>query len=154
MTRLLVTTLAAFAVLAVLAALVYAGACSLSSVVGVSFGTYSVFDAAPVSSAGSLTYVCTGVQASDRVTIELSDASDAPALRTLSAGAHTLRYQLFLDAARTIIWGTGAGGTSSYGPIAPVEATPTRVPIYGLLPAHQDAPAGSYHDTVVVTLVL
>ncbi|MEO7736381.1 MAG: spore coat U domain-containing protein [Kofleriaceae bacterium] len=151
MTRLVV---AALAVLALLAARAHAGACSLSSVVGVSFGTYNVFDSAPVSSAGSLTYVCTGVQASDRVTIELSDASDAPAPRTLRAGAHTLRYQLFLDAARTILWGTGAGGTSTYGPVAPLEATPTLVPIYGLLPAHQDAPAGSYHDTVVVTLVL
>jgi spore coat protein U domain-containing protein, fimbrial subunit CupE1/2/3/6 len=144
----------AVAVLALRAARADAGSCSLSSVVGVSFGSYNVFDAAPVSSAGSLTYVCTGVQPADRVTIELSVASEDPTLRTMSAGAHALRYQLYLDAARTIIWATGAGGTSTYGPIAPAEATPTLVPIYGLLPARQDVAAGSYHDTLTVTLLL
>ena len=147
-------TVTLVAALALRAAHADAGSCSLSSVTGVSFGTYSVFDTAPVSSAGSLTYVCTGVQASDRVTIELSIDSEDTALRTMTAGVHALRYQLFLDPARTIIWGTGAGGTSSYGPIAPAEATPTVVPIYGVLPARQDIPAGSYHDTVVVTLML
>lgn len=131
-----------------------AGVCSIDTVTGVSFASYNVFDAAPVVAAGSITYQCTGVQPADRVVIELAGVSDASTPRTMSAGVHSLDYQLYLDAARTIVWGTGAGGTATYGPVLPAESTPTVIPIYGRIPARQDVGAGSYSATVLVILQL
>jgi spore coat protein U-like protein len=126
--------------------------CSITSVTGVAFGAYDVFDPSPVSSAGAVTYVCTAVQPLDRVVIELDGVTDAATLRAMTAGSHTLGYQLYLDAARTLVWGTGGGGTASYGPILPSDGVSTVVPIYGALPARQDVATGSYGGTVVVTL--
>lgn len=131
-----------------------AGVCSINAVTGVSFGSYNVFDAAPTFAAGSITYECTSVQPADRIVIELGGISDASTPRTMSGGTYTLGYQLYLDAARTIVWGTGAAGTATYGPVQPAESTSTVIPIYGKVPAHQDIGAGSYSATVLVILQL
>ncbi len=120
----------------------------------VAFGTYNVFDAAARLSSGGIVFECSGVQPSDTVTIEISGATDATVLRGMTAGSHVLRYQLYLDAARTIVWGTGAGGTATYGPVLPADGVPTSVPIYGRVPARQDVGAGAYSDSLLVTLRL
>ena len=129
-----------------------ANTCSFSAVTGVAFGSYNVFDTAPVVAAGGFTYECTGVGASDQITIELGGDTDATVLRAMASGANTLSYQLYLDAPRTVVWGNGTGGTATYGPVHPANATPTSVSIFGRIPARQDAVPGSYHDTVVITV--
>lgn len=52
------------------------------------------------------------------------------------------------------MWGNGAGGTVIYGPTLPADGTPTTVPIYGRIAPRQDARAGIYTDTVLVSLQL
>jgi spore coat protein U-like protein len=130
-----------------------AESCSFSSMTAVAFGSYNVFDPSPVLSAGSLSYTCSSVQASDTVTIELAGLSDAATSRVMVSGSHLLHYQLYLDPARTLIWGNGAGGTVTYGPLHPGDGVPTSVPIYGRVAARQDVPVGSYADTVTVTVL-
>src|SRR5579863_9468060 len=96
--------------------------CSFTSVVGVAFGAYDVFALSPLDTAGSLTFVCTGVGASDTIVIDLSmggGSSFTP--RALAAAGSSLSYNLFLDAARTAIWGDGTRGTSHYGPMTPTS---------------------------------
>ena len=132
----------------------HAESCAITSVTGVAFGAYDVFAASPVVAAGSVTYVCTGVQATDRISIEIALAPDGTAARAMLSAGHALLYQLYLDAARTIVWGTGAAGTSVYGPAAPPNGAATAVPIYGRIPARQDVAAGAYADSIVVTLQL
>ncbi|MBA3451667.1 MAG: spore coat protein U domain-containing protein [Deltaproteobacteria bacterium] len=126
--------------------------CSITAVSQVAFGTYDVFDLTPLSFAGSVTYECTDVDAADRVVIEIGGLTDG-ASRSMTSANGSLAYQLYLDPARTLVWGTGAAGSSTYGPVLPGNGASTAVPIYGRVPARQDAAVGSYQDTLVVTLL-
>jgi spore coat protein U-like protein len=58
-----------------------------------------------------------------------------------------LQYNLYLDAARTAIWGDGTGGTQSYTTASPPSGTQV-VTIYGRIVAGQDVAAGGFADTV------
>jgi spore coat protein U-like protein len=130
-----------------------AGSCAITDVASVALGSYDVFDLAPLDSSGTLTYECTGVQATDSIRIEISaGGSGTFSPRAMSAGAAALSYNLYLDAARISVWGDGSGGTSTYGPLQPAEGS-TSIPIYGRAPGGQNASPGNYGDTVVVTLV-
>lgn len=126
--------------------------CSITAVSNVAFGTYDVFDLTPLTFAGSVTYQCDDVDPADRVVIEIG-GFDGSSPRSMTGASDTLLYQLYLDAARTLVWGTTGGGGSTYGPVLPANGTPTVVPIYGRVPARQDAAVGTYQDTVVVTLL-
>ncbi len=117
------------------------------------FGVYDVYDAAPVDSTGSVTYRCTGVQPADTVVIEISAGSGAGfSPRHMVQGMAQLAYNLYIDAARSVIFGNGTSGTARYGPVVPPEAEPVTVNVFGRLPARQDVSAGSYSDTLTVTL--
>lgn len=127
--------------------------CSIVTSTGVSFGSYDVFDPTPRDSVGTITYRCTGV-GSDVVTIHLSQGG-APTFfpRRLTQGSYWLEYNLFLNAARTTIWGDGMGGTSAYGPVVPAEGQDTILTIYGRLPPLQNARVGTYDDTIIATVI-
>lgn len=125
-----------------------AHACTITSSTGVSFGVYNVYAAAPLDSAGTITYSCT---LSISVTIDIGTGSGTYASRTMRAGTSTLAYNLYTNAARTTVWGDGTSGTGHHGPVLGLIGS-TTVSIYGRVPAGQDVAAGSYTDTVVVTL--
>ena len=127
--------------------------CSFNTVVGVSFGSYDVFASSPVDAAGSISFSCTGVGASDTIVIELSRGNAGAWSRTLLHGSDALGYNLFLDAARQTIWGDGTSGTSHYGPVTPASGVTITVPVYGRSSAGQNVPIGSYGDTVVATIL-
>jgi spore coat protein U-like protein len=91
---------------------------------------------------------------SDTILIELSAggaASFSP--RAMAGAGSSLSYNLYLNAARTTIWGDGTGGTSRYGPVTPVSGVGVTVPVYGRAPAGQNVPIGTYADTIVVTVL-
>ncbi len=128
--------------------------CTFSTVVGVSFGSYDVFDVFPLDSAGGLTFVCQGVGAADTIVIDLGRGNAGTFLPRQMLGVGTaLTYNLYLDAARSAIWGDGTSGSSHYGPVTPTSGIGVTVPIYGRVPARQNVAAGSYADTIVVTIV-
>ncbi len=128
------------------------GSCSITNVVGVAFGTYDVFSTTPDDTAGSVSFLCSGL-GSGTVTVSLSAGSSSSMLaRTLVDGASTLGYNVYLDAARSIVWGDGTNGTSTYGPTMPPDGTEVTVTAYGRVPAEQNVAAGTYADTLVVTL--
>lgn len=130
-----------------------APSCSIDSVVGVAFGAYNVFSASPLDSTGSITYSCSGAGEADLVAVELSRGG-APGFspRLLAQAALTLDYNLYLDAARTTIWGDGSGGTSRYTLVGTGNNDSVVVTIYGRIPAGQNASVGVYGDTITVTL--
>jgi spore coat protein U-like protein len=122
--------------------------CSFSTVLGVRFGTYDPFSAAPLDSTGSITVTCRGQGV--QITISLGKGSSSTySERTMHGpGTSVLYYNLFLDAARLSVWGDGTGGTLNYGP-SPGSVTAT---VYGRIPAFQRPTAGSYVDTVTITV--
>lgn len=123
--------------------------CTISAV-GVSFGTYNVFSASPLDSTGSVSYACTGIKNPDRITIDLSRGGASTFARRMLKGAETLSYNLHLDAGHATVWGDGTTGTSRYGPVPPLSND--TLTIFGRIPAGQDASAGAYSDTVIVTI--
>jgi spore coat protein U-like protein len=129
--------------------------CSFDTVTGIAFGSYDTFSAAPLDSTGSITFQCRSVEASDMIIVSLSKgSSNSYAARTLVQGIYQFVYNIYRDAARTMVWGDGTEGTASYGPIQPQEGTPTTLTMYGRIPAMQSsAHVGTYSDTVVVTMM-
>lgn len=127
-----------------------AASCSLTTATSIGFGSYDPFAAAPLDSVGTLVYRCSrGVP----VVVTLGPgAGGSYAQRALRAGGERLAYQLYVDAARTRVWGDGTGGTVvGPGPESP-GALGTRIArVYGRIPAGQDATPGTYGDTVLVT---
>lgn len=127
--------------------------CTIVDSPGVSFGRYDVFSPVPLDAAGSFSYECHGVTQDDLIVIELSAGSGSGhGTREMSNGATRLAYNLYLDAARTTVWGNGTGGSSVHGPIRPNSGTNT-LWVYGRIPARQNVSVGAYSDTLTMTIV-
>ncbi|EQB03637.1 hypothetical protein L286_11465 [Sphingobium sp. HDIP04] len=87
-------------------------------------------------------------------TVDLSaGGSGAFSQRRLRRGTDSLAYNLYTDAARTQIWGDGTGGstrvTRNFAALLNFTDTMT---VYARLPARQNVSAGSYSDTMIVTV--
>jgi spore coat protein U-like protein len=136
--------------------------CTISTV-GVAFGVYDPSLSTPDDSNGSVNVTCfyTGPGGADSTnySVALSTGSGGSyAPRRLSAGASRMNYNLFRDAGRSQIWGNGTAGTSivtgniKVGPGAGNNTRTANHPVYGRIPALQDADTGNYSDTILVTL--
>ena len=125
--------------------------CTVLSVSGVNFGEYNPRDRMPFDSVGTIVYECRGAGGADTVSIELSRSRAGRFDRTMTRMGSAIEYNLFLDPARTQIWGDGTGGTGVYRGRA--SSQPVSVPVYGRLAPRQSLPEGNYADSIVVTLV-
>jgi spore coat protein U-like protein len=74
--------------------------------------------------------------------------------RKMFNNTYSLNYNLYIDPARTVIWGDGTQGTAALAGSSTCQLSNTcRHIIYGRIPAHQGSAAvGNYSDTIVVTL--
>jgi spore coat protein U-like protein len=144
--------LAAVAAAFFVASAAEAQSCSISTVSGVSFGSYDALNASPLDQTGAISYQCS-ILYIGTVTVDLSTGgSGTYSSRQMHKGAATLGYNLYRDAARTTVWGNGTGGTSRYGPVLPLLGIPNTLTIYGRIPGRQTSPVGAYTDTVVATI--
>jgi spore coat protein U-like protein len=124
--------------------------CSLSST-SISFGNYDVFSTAALDSNGSLVYRCGN--ADHDISVSLNHGG-APSFnpRWMLKGSEVLNYNLYLDAARTVIWGDGTAGTQTYIIHNPPNNQDVTVPVYGRVPPGQSISKGAYSDTITVTI--
>jgi spore coat protein U-like protein len=136
--------IAAAAFLLVPAAARAASCQSLSATLTFGPAVYNVYNGADVTQAGSISYKCPP-PLFPVVSLSAS-ANGAYRPRQMTSGANTLNYDLYFDAAMTMVWGVGA---DSY-PVAAGGGTQT-VPLYGRIFALQDAAVGNYADTITVT---
>ena len=125
-------------------------ACTISAT-GVAFGSYNVFATSPTDSTGSITYRCGNTDKDITITIS-KGSSTTFSPRTLLRSAEPLSYNLFRDSGYTLIWGDGSSGTSTYFIRNPPNDTDVVLSVYARVPAGQDVSAGSYSDSVVVTI--
>jgi spore coat protein U-like protein len=97
----------------------------------------------------------------DTYSVQLSTGNAGTyAPRSLSSGGAMLSYNLYTDAGRTLVWGDGIGATQTVtgnlsGVLLALGAcppTPIQHPVYGRIPGSQNVPAGSYSDTITVTV--
>jgi len=120
-----------------------APSCKNISVTTLAFGNYDVYNATPVDSVGTISYNCPPPTL-PTVTIDAGLAFAGGRRRmTLGAGLDFLSYDIYADAARTVVW------SSTPVPVPPGSSA--TVDFYGRVFALQDVSAGSYTDTVVVT---
>jgi spore coat protein U domain-containing protein, fimbrial subunit CupE1/2/3/6 len=129
------------------------GSCTFTVVTAVSFGSYDALNTNPLDQTGSVTFNCS-LLALQTLTVDLSKGNSATysSREMRKGGGGTLLYNLYLDAARTLVWGDATGGTVHFGPYLPLLGQDHTVTIYGRIPARQASPAGAYTDTVVATI--
>lgn len=136
-----------------------AQACTLCScsanATNVNFGTYDPTNAAPADSSGTISVNCTGLIAL-LGTIQVAaspGSSGTPVQRTLRQGTDALNYNLYVDPARSIVFGNGTGGSQTIArPLNGLLFFGQTVFFYGRIPAQQSARAGTYRDTIVITV--
>jgi spore coat protein U-like protein len=156
------------AALAALAALVGAPAgaalaarCSASTS-PVSFLNYDVFSATDSTITGGVTVTCQR-EGGDLPVVTVTYTVGAGtgsggsfAARKLKAGSSTLGYNVYTTANYTTIWGNGTGSTAVFGGsfvLSPGNSSGSRThTAFGRIPARQDVPAGTYTDSLVVTV--
>lgn len=130
----------------------YAG-CHVTAT-GMNFGVYDIFDPVTRSSTTTLTVWCDPGLHSD-VAIGIGPSANSgvivPRQMRLLSGTDRLHYNLFIDASLTTAWGDGTTGATVELPrVAPNKNIP--LTIYGAIFAGQDVSAGSYSDSVAVTI--
>lgn len=119
------------------------------------FGRYAPGAMLPADFSATITVTCTTVQEATVAmlgTVALNGG--APGTRRLSGPQGGLRYQLFSEPTRTIVWGDGSAGSVAV-PLSGLvsRARPLRLTltIYGRLLARQlGARTGAFHDQVAV----
>jgi len=149
---------AAFVALAPSAA--HAASCTVSAI-AIAFGTYIPSASSPTDNTGSVTVTCTALLQAVQYTIALnagqnSGGNFAGRRMRNTAGTSFLSYQVFTNAARTTVWGSGTGGTStvsdSYSCVTCINQSRS-YPDYGrLLGGQFSARPGLHSDTITVTV--
>ena len=65
--------------------------------------------------------------------------------RKMASQQNTLNYNIYANSARSSVWGDGTAGTFTL--------TGSKLTMYASIPGGQVVPAGTYNDTVVVTII-
>lgn len=128
-----------------------------TSAASMSFGVYDPTSGTPNQTTGSVTVSCDligGISLLVSYTIALSSGSGAYLNRALLNGAATLNYNLYTSGSFSSIWGDGNGGTStvSDGYLLGLLGAVRNYTVYGRVPALQNIPAGTYADSIIVTV--
>jgi spore coat protein U-like protein len=129
--------------------------CTISTM-PVSFGLYNPLTPTPNVATGTVTMTCTvlvGLFESWTLALSAGNSNNFTA-RTMLNGASPLSYNLYTTAAYSNVWGDGSGSTSviSGGALLSIGTTVYPYTVYGRIPAGQDPAAGTFMDTIVVTL--
>lgn len=123
--------------------------CTVSTT-AVAFGSVNTLSG-NTDATGSVSVTCTNGSAWSAAANAGSGTGATLASRRMSAGANTLSYTLHTDAARSSVWGDGSAGTATVSNTGTGAAQTFTV--YGRVPSGQTSvPAGSYSDTVSVTI--
>jgi spore coat protein U-like protein len=127
---------------------------------GPAFGLYNPLATGAAQTTGKVTVTCSllsGGATTVTPSVDLSAGSSGSfATRTMLSGTQALNYNIYWSTAYTQVWGDGTGGsfpgttTLALSPLQPtLSASGT---MYAQAPALQSVGAGTYVDTVIVTI--
>lgn len=121
----------------------------------VSFGSYDVFSRYVLDSTGTISVTCNNLEkkaASVRITLSAGNAGEFnPRQMVSSSGNDRLKYYLFTDPSRTVIWGDGTGGSSFVSAVVTRDSSFNSL-IYGRIPPGQNVSVGNYSDILTATV--
>jgi spore coat protein U-like protein len=123
----------------------------------VAFGTYISSGSSPVSANGRVTVACGGdpfgvYLPSFTVALSAGNGGTGFNSRRMSNGTYRLNYNLYTNAPYTIVWGDGTAGTQTQSYNALNLQRSSSMTVYGRIPASQLAAAGTFVDTITVTI--
>lgn len=130
-------------------------ACTVSVTQNVSFGSYNPFSLTDTSATGTINVSCSGLVGIYAYQVDLNQGSYGTfSGRKMANGTNRITYNLYTDAAYTLVWGNGTSGTSirSGNCIIVLSTCSNNLTVYGKLPAQQNVAVGGYADSVTVTL--
>lgn len=114
------------------------------------FGNYTATNATPNDATSNINITCSNGQPY-AIALDAGLGTGATvAARSMAAGASTLSYGLFTGASRTTAWGDGSLSTSTVAGTG--NGALQSLTVYGRIPINQYVSAGSYTDTVTVTV--
>jgi len=132
--------------------------CAFSSTPGMSFGAYDDSSAATTDAATSIVVICSrnGGPTPTAVVLQVGPSANSGliATRTMRSGANSMNYNLYRDSGRSQVWGQTSGvDTGSISLTVPNNGSANgTLVIYGRIPALQNVPAGTYSDSVQITV--
>lgn len=121
-----------------------------ASASSLAFGNYDSLAGLPVTSVGTITVSCTLGLGYNISLSRGSAGSYSP--RTLINGGNKLNYNVFTNPTYMTVWGDGSGGTATVSGLIGLLLLPVNHVVYGRIPGGQNAAAGSYSDTLSVTV--
>jgi spore coat protein U-like protein len=117
----------------------------------VAFGNVNTLSGSPVDASGSISVTCTNGTAWSAAAGAGGGTGATVAARKMLSGANLLNYALYSDSGRTTLWGDGTLTTAAITGTGSGSAQSST--IYGRVASGQSSvPAGSYADTVAVTV--
>lgn len=120
------------------------------SVSPLAFGAYNPTAAGNTDATTTVSVTCTS-GTSYTVGLSAGNGSGATvANRKMTNGSNTLNYALYRDASRTAIWGNTPGTDTPASAVAGASAA--ALTVYGRISASQNVPAGTYTDSITVTV--
>lgn len=136
-------------------ALLTIGSCTFTNN-DILFGNYSPLQPNDIKTPTQFTLACGLVALLQNVEVTFSAGqSNNMTARRMVSGSHTLAYNLFKDAAYTQILGDGSNNTTTLSAsILLGLGNQYNWTVYAKLPAGQAIPAGTYSDTLVVTVII
>jgi spore coat protein U-like protein len=134
--------------------------CRLTNVGSVAFGVYDQVSGNHTDSLQTISVTCDRDGGPQFITVDvglgagLHGASVAARRLQGASGSDYLRYGLFSNPGRDVVWGAASGiNTVRQSLSVPNKASAsTTFTVYGRIDRGQDVPAGSYTDSVQVTL--
>jgi spore coat protein U-like protein len=129
-----------------------ANGCDFIVVDAVNFGNYDDASSRPTLTTATFQLKCSGVGNQDVVLAAGPSAATGDLLdrRLRGPGGSELRYQLYTNPARTVVWGDGTRGTSVI--VVNQHGSFRDVTVYGGIPADQGGDVGAYGDFITVTV--
>ena len=131
-----------------------ANACVVTNSPSISFGIFNPTDGANVDQTGTVSIACTrGAVAKVALDAGANGGRGGSGSRAMSDGSGDyLGYEIYQDSLRATLWGTGAAAETEPG--AP-STSAVNYTAYGRVPtasSNQNVPAGSYSDTVNLSI--
>lgn len=119
-----------------------------------SFGNYDSMGNTPLDAQGRVTYRCSNRAGTGKwiVEISLSSGNGGSFRRYLQGPSDRLTYNVYADVQRQVIWGDGTAGTHVVSDHAQPNNRDAVIPVYGRIVGGQDVRAGTYSDSLIVTI--